>query len=846
MIELADILQASGGQVYGAAGATRFDDFCYDSRQAQPGQLFVAVRTGWRDGHDFILDACRRGVTGVLCERPVDAGTMPLTQIVVADTQTALADWTRLVLRKQRVEVVGVTGSAGKTTAKEAVALVLSKRAPVFKSPANYSGRFGLPIALGRLRPEEHLAVLEMACDAPGEMSELVRMAAPRHGIVLNVSAAHLETLGTLEAVAEEKARLVVALPADGTAFLNADDPRVMAMRARTAASVVTFGLAPQADVRAWGLEATRDGLRFHLQVADRSASVCCRLVGPHNVYAALAAAACGWLYGLDLEEIAAGLAGLEPLPGRLKPLAGRDDILVLDDTFSATPAAVHAALDVLASLPGRPRIAVLGDMSGLGESEKDAHRSLGGPIARSADALVACGESMRLAAQEAVRAGLPAERVSIVYTPEDALRAVERLSHPGATILVKGAAEARLEQVVRGLLLEPELAEQHLVRQAPQWRAVRLKRPTRPTWVEVDLEAIGHNVRWLRGHLGPGVQLLAVLKADGYGHGAIKTARTALNNGATWLGVACLSEALSLREAGIEAPILVLGYTPPWQARETVAGAVTATVFSADTARALHRAATELGRVATVHVKVDTGMGRLGLAPEETLSFVRCLRDLSGIAVQGIFTHLANADGADQAYTDLQLNRFRSVLGELEHAGLRPPLAHAANSAAALRRADAHLDMVRIGIALYGLSPSAEVPCPPDLRPALSFKTQIAQVKPLPAGSPISYGCTYVTPCPSLIAVIPVGYADGFRRAPRHWGEVLVRGVRAPIVGRVCMDQTMIDVTHIPDVRAGDEVVLIGRQGAEHITVDEVAERLGTINYEVVSEILARVPRVS
>jgi alanine racemase len=238
--------------------------------------------------------------------------------------------------------------------------------------------------------------------------------------------------------------------------------------------------------------------------------------------------------------------------------------------------------------------------------------------------------------------------------------------------------------------------------------------------------------------------------------------------------------------------------------------------------------------------------MGRLGLLVPEAVAAIVSIAQLPNLEVEGVFTHFSVADDADKAYTYAQLRRFQTVLDGLAREGIAPPLVHAANSAAALTVPEARLGMVRAGIALYGLAPSADTPLPPDFCPALAFKTRIAQVKVLPAGSFVSYGNTYRTTDGERIAVIPVGYADGFRRAPAHWGTVLVRGQRAPIVGRVCMDQTMIDVTHIPEARQGDEVVLIGQQGADEITVDQVAARLGTINYEVVSEILARVPRVS
>ncbi|TKJ31527.1 MAG: alanine racemase [Chloroflexi bacterium B3_Chlor] len=410
------------------------------------------------------------------------------------------------------------------------------------------------------------------------------------------------------------------------------------------------------------------------------------------------------------------------------------------------------------------------------------------------------------------------------------------------------------MEEVVEKFLSDPTSAESVLVRQSPAWKQIYIIRPDRPTWVEIDLGAIANNVRQLKRMVGDGVGIIATLKGDAYGHGAIKVARTALANGVDMLGVACLSEAVTLRRADITAPILILGYTPAWQAREAVLNDVTVTVFSLDVARALSRAADDLNSEVRVHVKVDTGMGRLGILPHEVLDFVREAKDLPGLVVEGIFTHLAIADipdahnvqGWGREYTRKQLRSFQGVLQELEASGVHIPHIHAANSAAIIAFPESHFNMVRPGIAIYGLDPSSQIPRPAGFEPALSFKSQVAQVKELPSGSYVSYGCTYRTEAPTRIAVIPVGYADGFRRGPHNWGEVLVKGRRAPLVGSVCMDQSMIDVTDIPGVRQGDEVVLIGQQGGDRITVGEVAERLGTINYEVVSEILARVPRVT
>jgi alanine racemase len=625
-------------------------------------------------------------------------------------------------------------------------------------------------------------------------------------------------------------------------------------MAGRTRARVLTYGLDPNADLVAAAPHLGPEGLEFTVFVkqffpvpvarGSRKLQVKIPLLGRHNIYAALAATAVGLALGVSLEEALAALAGAHPLPGRLNPLPGKNNTRLLDDTFNASPASVLAALDTLALFKKGRRVAVLGDVLDLGSAAEEAYRTIGEKVARVAGLLVAQGDSAQHVAEQARANGMRAGQVVSTYTAEDTLRSLNGRLQPEDTILVKGAIESRMEQVAAGLLSEPERAAEVLVRQTAGWQKVRLLRPGRPTYVEVDLEAIAHNVRRIVGMIGLGTRLLAVLKADAYGHGAIRVARTAVNNGAGYLGVASINEGAALRQAGISTPTLVLGYTPAWQARELVLNGLSATVYNLDVARALSRAAGDLQSRVPLHVKVDTGMSRLGLPPDDVVPFVRELLALPNVTIEGLFTHFSVAD-SDADYTRWQLDRFRGVVAALAAEGIEIPLVHAANSAAILTLPEAHFDMVRAGIALYGLHPSPQVRCPPDFRPAMCFKTQVAQVKSLAPGTFVGYGNTYQTTGEQRIAVLPVGYADGFRRAPRNWGSVLVRGQRAPIVGRVSMDQTMIDVTHIAGVRQGDEVVLIGEQGDERISAEDAAEQLGTINYEVVSEILARVPRV-
>ncbi len=849
MIYLEDLLAATGGKRAGAVTPRQFPAFHYDSRLIHPGELFVAIKTESGDGHDYIADAVDKGAGGVLCQFPPPAPTVPC--VVVPDTQLALTDWAAYVLRKYAPEVIGVTGSSGKTDACRAIEAVLGARQPVLRNPPELSDRFGLPLALAGLTSTHEVAVLELACLAFDEMAHLVELTGPRIAVMTSINHAHLTYLGTLEAAAQEKGHLVEALPPDGLAVLNYDDPRVRAMRTRTRARVVTYGQSPDADIVASDLRPDAEGLQFVVHFPGVSglgtpgyppkAEVRTRLIGRHQAGGVLAAIAVGLAHRVPWDDILDAVEELEPGSGRLQVLRGAGGSVLLDGSASASPTTALQGLTALADYPARRRIAVLGDMAELGGYAVEGHAVVGRAAAAFVDLLVVKGERGVWIADAAKEAGLPCERILVAYTDQDVVRHLPL--QEGDVVLVKGDVPSRMETVVEGLLADPTDAARLVRREGG--RVVRAARPARPTWVEIDLEAVAYNVRQVQEIVGPEVEILAVLKADAYGHGALTVARTALNNGATFCGVASVNEAVQLRHAGIDAPILVLGYTPAWLAREALLHDITLTLYDADLARVFSRAAADLRRTARVHIKVDTGMGRLGLLPEQVVSFVDEVRDLPGLELEGIFTHFSVADDEELDYTQRQLSDFEGVLAQLAARGVTFRKVHCANSAALLRLPPSRFNMVRLGLAMYGLRPSPHVPLPPGFRPALTWKTTIAQVKTLSPGSFVSYGNTYQTHGEETIAVIPVGYADGFRRAPTRWQAVLVRGQRAPIVGRVCMDQTMIAIDHIPNVRVGDEVVLIGAQGADKITAEEVAEWLGTINYEVVSEILARVPRV-
>ncbi|HTU00162.1 MAG TPA: alanine racemase [Candidatus Sulfotelmatobacter sp.] len=365
------------------------------------------------------------------------------------------------------------------------------------------------------------------------------------------------------------------------------------------------------------------------------------------------------------------------------------------------------------------------------------------------------------------------------------------------------------------------------------------------PTVAEIDLAAIAHNVTLAKRLAGSATEVMAVVKADGYGHGALAVARTALSSGATWLGVAAPEEGRLLRQAGILAPILVLGPILPDQAATVVTAELDQCVSDVGQAEALASAARAVGRRARVHLKVDTGMGRVGVQPGELCAAAARLAALPGLHVHALMTHFAEAEAQEAAALSGALHRFDAAWRTCRGAGLEVAVRHAANSAALLLHPEARFDLVRPGLMLYGYHPrGAADAAATGLRPALRLRSAITQLKDLPAGASVSYGGTFVAPRAVRIAVVPIGYADGWGRLLSNRGQALVRGRRIPMVGRVCMDMTLLDVTDCPEARVGDEVVLLGRQGAEAVGADDVAALQGTISYEVLARIGPRIPR--
>jgi alanine racemase len=366
-----------------------------------------------------------------------------------------------------------------------------------------------------------------------------------------------------------------------------------------------------------------------------------------------------------------------------------------------------------------------------------------------------------------------------------------------------------------------------------------------RPTLCFIDHDALRWNLRQIRAKVGSAVKILSMVKANGYGHGAVAISQTLASVGGDAFGVATLEEGIELRQAGVRAPILVLAGAYGEQLEQFLSYDLTPVIHEIEGARMLESAAKRRGKTLNVHLKIDSGMGRLGFLAAETESWIPELKKCSALKLEGVFSHFSHAENVEGDYTREQLDVFKRVTQVLRREGLAPRLVHFANSAATITLPAAYFDMVRPGIMLYGVYPSPAMASQILLKPVLSWKTKILQLKRVPVGTSISYGQTFITNRESMIATLPVGYADGYQRLLSNRGQVLVDGQRAPVAGRVCMDLTMIDVTDIRKVQQGDEVVLLGRQGDAEISADEMAAWANTISYEILTSIGARVPRI-
>lgn len=789
--------------------------------------VFWAIKGPHFNGNDFAEDALAKGAKAVVVSNDEvfdRSACRECTAILVNETVGALQALATAYRNRFSIPVIGITGSNGKTLVKEMLASILCLERKTYRSPLSYNTQVGAALSLLGMRPEHEVAIIEAGISLPGEMERLERMIRPDHGILTVISKAHIGGLGSLENTLEEKRQLFSRLGADSFLVLNADDPFSAKLIGRSPYRTLSFGLDDDAHVRAHDItDLGGNGYRLRIAFDNRQIEVHLPVPGEFNIHNALAAATAAWMLGASDESIRKGLAEFSPSPMRLEFHTTVTGVTFINDTYNSDPASMRGALGVLAKTgSGRRKIAILSDMLDLGLHSREEHVEVGKEVVKSGvDRLITVGRNAALIGQSAANHGMEATDIYNARGYDDAADELEKIMKSGDVVLFKGSRWFRLERIAKQLVGS-----------------------IGPTRLVVDLDAIATNIKTIRSIVGDDVAMMAVVKSFGYGNDSIRTSLVALDNGVNYLAVAFPDEGAALRANRIEAPILVFNVFPE-EIDKMVRYGLSACLSSLDLARALNDAA-EPSRRIPVHLKIDTGMGRSGVWVEDAVPFIEAVSAMPNLLVEGVMTHFSSADDPeDDDYTRSQIAAFAGLVKEMERRGIRFRYVHAANTAGLVRFPETRFSMVRPGLAIYGMHPSPAVRSLVHLEQVFTFSTKIALIKKHPPGRCISYNRRFVTNRPSVIATLPVGYNDGYPRFQSNIGEVLVRGRRAPVVGTVCMDTTMIDVTDIPDVRIGDEAVLIGRQGDDEILADEIAANGNTINYEIACKISPRVRRI-
>ena len=777
------------------------------------GALFVALKGPRHDGHHHLHALTERGLRHALVRHDAAIDIPGLDLIRVADTGAALqalAAWHR---GRFDYPVIGITGSNGKTVVKEWLFGMLRAEEHIVRSPGSWNSQVGVPLSLWQMEADHTLGLFEAGISEPGEMDRLERMMRPTIGVFTNIGPAHDLHFPVEADKAREKARLFK----HAHAVVHCADHAVV-VRALEAERV--FDHARRIDWSRTGPAWLRvqegsviDGLTQLLLLHDgREFTVRVPFTDRGAVENALHCIALLLHLGRTTAWITEHIAQLDPLAMRLRSVEAMGGGSLIDDAYSNDLASLTIALDHLATQgAGRQRVVVLGDIADSGAPEARLHQHIAGLLRKAGvHRFIGVGPGM-----QANRAAYPAG--SEFHADTSALLGAHAQAPlPGAITLVKGARTFGLERVVE------------------HWQE-----RSHGTTLTVDHEAVRDNLNHFRAHLGTDTRVMAMLKADGYGSGAVELARLFVHERVAYFGVAYVDEGIALRRAGVHAPVLVMNPEPmPFDLLHRYR--LESEVYDRRSLDAAIAFAREVPDAPPVHIELDTGMRRLGFDLSELPMVVDRLREAGGLRVASVMTHLAAAeDPAEDAYTRKQLEDLEAGCSALAGALGRRPLCHAANSAAVLRFPEARLDMVRLGIGLHGISPHGTTIA--ELRPSVTLSTVIAQVRHIPIGGTVGYNRRFKAERPTTLAVLPIGYADGLpRRAGNGRWHVMIDGRPAPFAGTICMDMCMVDVTGL-ECRVGGKAVVFG---PEH-PIEGFAQAMGTIPYELLTGVSPRVKRI-
>jgi alanine racemase len=823
-----------GGELRGASAAV-IDRVCTDSRGASPGALFVALQGQQTDGHRFLADAFRNGASAALVakERLSSLALEPgWPVIVVADPLRGLQALARWHRQEYFARVLAITGSNGKTIVKDALKSLLAGR-HVLASPGSYNSQLGLPLAVLSAEKTEALAILEVGISAPGEMSTLEEIARPTYGILTNIGLAHFAAFGSREAIAREKMKLFERIPQEGWLLLPADEPTIEGTSRQIQCPIYRVGgqlggelASKEQPLSLRAVSLSDDGQLLELSIPSQGVrSVRVKTRSPEIIADLHIAASAAHLIGVPLEEIAAALDNYAPTSTRMELWSSPQGIRIINDGYSSDPISVHAALrsaTLGASRNGRKMFAFAG-MRELGASSAREHQQVGAQAAECGFShlfLVGNGELATTAA--GYKAVQPEGSVLQVKTADELKDHLLPLLRPGDTVLFKGPRNAGMVKAVRDL--SGAIAQRCL-------------------WV--NLAAIEGNIARFRRHCGSAVHIVAMLKAMAYGTQLVQLGSWMSQLGIHHIGVSSANEGVAVRKTGADQDILVF-LSEREDVDNLLNSRLTPVVYSAELVEAFAAALGGSGKILDVHLKVDTGMHRVGVPPKLAVELAKRIRASGVMRLTGVCTHFASAeDPASDDFTRQQIATFDQVIAGLKASGFENLKIHAANTAGAMRFPQAHYNMVRIGLGLYGIYPSDAAKQIMDLELAVGVTSRITSIQEFDPGDTLGYNRTFTAKRKTKVGIVPFGYDDGLPWQLSGKGQVLVEGRRAPIVGRISMDQMQIDVTDIPDAGIGAEVLLYGTHNGHTLRPEEVSQTAGTIPYELLTRLGERVHRI-
>ena len=783
-----------------------------DSRKVVPSPkgLFFAIQGLRHDGHDYIGELCQQGISYFVVERDVDFSKYPAAGFVRVTSAMEALQAVAMHHRQQfTCPVIGITGSNGKTIVKEWLFQLLSTHYRCVKSPGSYNSQLGVPLSVWEMSDQHDLGIFEAGISRPGEMQRLEKMIRPTIGILTNIGPAHDEGFASSEMKAAEKVQLFREAR---VVIYNSDDP--IAEQALQALS------GPGTQLLGWG---QKPGSKVLLKFKNSNEVTISGYFDPINLTLPFDDPASQqnvlhgvmlllWL-GFDAARISEKISQLRAIPMRLELKPGIQQCRLVDDSYNNDLEGLRISLDFLNGINQPKKTVILSDILQSGISSEALCRKVALIITeKGVHKFIGIGEifSQHKAIFEQLLL-----HTEIYKSTDGFLQKADWRGFVNEAILVKGARVFQFEKIVQ-----------------------RLQKKIHGTVLAIDLAAMVHNLNFFKSLLNPGVKVMVMVKAFAYGSGSAEIAGLLQYHRVDYLGVAYADEGVELRESHIQLPIMVMN--PSEESFATLlAYDLEPEIYSLGLLQAFIGFLD--GRPGRIHLKLDTGMHRLGLEAQEVETAINALKSHPEIEIVSIFSHLAASDEArHDTFTAAQSRRFTDMTGRCKSALNISPLLHLINSAGILRFPDLQFDMVRLGIGLYGIDPSATFQ--EKLRPTATLKTVISQIKVVPSTESVGYGRAGTLETDKRIATLAIGYADGYHRAfGKGVGEVLLHGKRAPVVGNVCMDMTMVDITDIPEAREGDEAIIFGPQ----LPIQQVAAKIGTIPYELLTNTSERVKRV-